>query len=261
MLFTESHEKIKRAFQHIDDLNAMLRDFGNSDFYSVHIDKDAEMFKDAGIGATFLRVEIDSSSFNLTDAALIMGDVLHNLRSALDLMYYQVVIRCGGTPTKWTRFPIRDTRQELIAPLNSALKQKQISPTVQAFILDTTKPYKAGNFAVWAVDDMNIMDKHKLLIPTLKLMYFHGIRLKDDKDNIISADRYFIDQSHTFRLSEWYGTNLTVHDKGHATATILFDLGTPFMAGQGVIPTLNGIAEEITRTIEAFDILIGRGQL
>ena len=253
MFFTESHEKIKRALKHIYDFNSLFNDFFGSDFYSIHIDKDAEM------RTNNIRFELHAF-LDVTEAALIIGDVLHNLRSALDLMYYQVVLRCNGNPTKWTRFPIRDTRQELEGFLNGALKQKQITPAIQAFILDTIKPYKAGNYALWAVDDLNIMDKHQLLVPMLELMLIEGICLKDDKNIEIPIDPIFMDDSWSMRLRHLYGRNLTVHDKGHASSTILFHLGTAF-EGKAVLPALNGIAEEVTRTIEAFDILIGRGLL
>jgi hypothetical protein len=67
-----------------------------------------------------------------------------------------------------------------------------------------------------------------------------------------------MDDSSNLRLGEQ--GDITVQDKGQAAANIFFDVGTPF-ENEPVIPTLSRIAEEVTRTIEAFDILIGRGLL
>jgi len=38
--------------------------------------------------------------------SLVLGDVLHNLRSALDLLAWQAVIAGGGVPGKQTAFPV-----------------------------------------------------------------------------------------------------------------------------------------------------------
>jgi hypothetical protein len=185
------------------------------------------------------------------DAALIIGDALHNLRSALDLLYFQVVLAWGKT-TKWTRFPIRDTREELIGPLKNALETNQISKSVHDFILDTVKPYKAGNYPVWAVDDLNVWDKHQLLIPVLKVMCFVDIRLETDENTPVNDGiPYYLDATSRIFLPD--DRNITVKDKGVATGIILFGLGSAY-EGQPIVPALNGIAEEITRTIEGFDL-------
>ena len=248
MDFRESKEKVKRAVKHINDLDAMLSDFSDSDFYSLHIDKDVNT------GTNHLRLEIDKFPFPVNAAALIIGDALHNLRSSLDLLYYATVINCGGTPSKWTRFPIRDTREELMGVLNSALKQKQITMDVHDFILDAIKPYEAGNYPLWAADDLNIRDKHQLLIPVLKAMWFNGIRLEDDKQNMIFIGPYIMDEAGSLRLRELIDKNITVQDKGQAVTNIFFDIGTPF-DGQPVGKTLNNIAEVITCTIKEFEII------
>lgn len=247
--FEPSRLKIKRAVQHIEDLNALLKTFADSDFYSIHIEKDIKT------GTNHLRAEIDTLSFPNNIAALTIGDALHNLRSALDFLYYATVLACGGTPSNWTRFPVRDTREELAACIKSALEHKRISLQIHDLILSTVKPYKAGNYTLWAVDDLNIRDKHQLLIPVLKAMLFQGVRLKDDQHTIIPIDLYVMDESGSMKLRELVDKNLTVQDKGHATPNIFFDIGIPF-EGQPVSQTLSGIAVEITRTIEAFEFVL-----
>lgn len=244
-----SRKKVERAYKHIDDLNIMIGEFFRSDFYDLFV------YKDFDERMNRLKYKLHRV-LDVITAALIIGDVLHNLRSALDLLYYQIVLRCDGAPTKYTRFPILDTREELEVRLDAALKKQQITPTVRGFILKTIKPYKAGNFALWAIDDLNIRDKHQLLVPMLQLMAIEGIRLKDKEDGTeIPLSTIFIDDSWDQRLTELYGRDLEVTDKGHASAAILFHLGTP-LEGQAALPALNGIAEEVTRTIEAFDTLL-----
>jgi hypothetical protein len=124
--------------------------------------------------------------------------------------------------------------------------------------LDTIKPYETGNYPIWALDDLNIRDKHQLLVPVLKLMRVEGINLEDDKNRPFFKDGgvVFLDEPCSIRLRDADDMNLTVKNKGHASATVLFDLGVPFEC-QAIIPSLNGIAEEVTRTIETFELLLG----
>jgi hypothetical protein len=240
---SSSRLKVKRAKQHIDDIDSAVTGFLNSDFYAISVDKNVET------GSNHLCIDIKPTPFPFYGAALIIGDALHNLRSALDILYYGFV----SGPTNWTRFPIFDTRETLVNAIDSALEKKQITSTVYDLILDGIKPYAAGNHSLWGLHDMNIRDKHQLLIPLLKLFRFDGIRLEDDKGYLIPQKRpYIMDESSRIRLLP--NRNFTVQDKGHASAAVLFDFGTAF-ENKAVVPTLEGIANEVERTIEAFDAL------
>jgi len=241
--FSASRLKVKRAKQHIDDIDSAITGFLNSDFYTVSIDKDSKR------GSNVLCIDIKPTPFPFHGAALVIGDALHNLRSALDILYYGFV----SGPTDWTTFPIRNTREELIVPLDSALEKKQITSAVYDLILDCIKPYATGNHSLWGLHDMNIRDKHQLLVPLLKLFRFDGIRLEDDKHlSVNKRQSYFMDDSSRIRLPP--DINIHVQDKGHASAAVLFDFGTAF-ENEAVVPTLHSIAVEVDRTIEAFDAL------
>ena len=249
MAFHDSHKKIERAYIHIRDLDRMVAAFGNSDFYSVSIDYDQWQ------RTNHLRFTIDTSGFK-SDVAVIMGDALHNLRSALDVLYYELVPT--ELSTKWTRFPFRETREKLIAPLNNALKEKQITKAIHDFILDTVKPYATGNPLLWTLDDLNIVDKHQLLIPALQAMVFDGIRLEDQENgSVIPIKPIFMDESGSVRLRELDNRKVTIKDKGHAAATVIFDISVFTFQGQPIIPALARIAEEVDRTVKAFEAILG----
>lgn len=240
--FAASRLKTKRAEKHIADIEALLSNFIKSDFYTVSIEKDARQ------GTNKLRFDI-VEAFPFYDAALLVGDVLHNLRSALDVLYYGTV----HGPSNWTRFPIRDTREELITALGAALKKQQIGNAVHDLILDTIKPYNTGNYTLWALDDLNIRDKHQLLIPVVKYLRFDGVRLEDDQQRPVNEHIfYMMDASSRIRLPD--DLNITLKDKGRASGAIIFDFGTAFQT-EPVIPTLHGIAIEVSRTIEVFQML------
>ena len=242
--FESSRKKIERANKHIADLNTLWSEFANRDFYSLRIEQDADLMN-------WLVLEFDPEEFPRVHAAIIIGDTLHNLRSALDILWHEVIAYCGGEPTKYTRFLIRDTREELIAPMNGALKEQQITRDVHDFIFDSVKPYKAGNYCLWAVDDLNVRDKHQLIIPVTQLSAIADVCFEDDQGASFPFDYWLLaDESWRIRLKEFYGRKLTVKDKGHATGNILFDI--PPFEGQAVIPSLNSLSIAVLGTLESF---------
>lgn len=120
--FSPSYEKVKRAKKHIFDLEILATEFAKSGLYSVSIE---ERTWTHGWLANELVITINSAEDFRIQVALITGDALHNLRSALDLIYYQAVLACGGEPTKWTRCPIFDTREELVQATEKAIRRRR----------------------------------------------------------------------------------------------------------------------------------------
>ena len=241
--------KVERAMEHIRDLDQLLARFLASNFYSVSIQEQK--------GGNAVAIGI-SKHFPTTTAALIIGDALHNLRSSLDLLYYQIFNEITGKADKFTRFPIRDERHELISSINGGLKEKMLfdykgAIALRDFIVDVIKPYAAGNGSLWTLHDMNITDKHQLLIPTFKIMRFTDIRLEDEDGNIFLADGlpYFTDDSYCFRVRDG---KLKVHEKGHAATAIFFGIGVP-LQDKPVIPSLTSLADNVTGTINAFETI------
>jgi hypothetical protein len=98
----------------------------------------------------WVHVDVDRSAFPTIDAALIIGDALHNLRSALDILYFQAMRETTGITDHRTRFPIRKDRQKLVVAINGGLKEKGLADnpsaiTIRDVIVDVVKAYQAGN--------------------------------------------------------------------------------------------------------------------
>jgi hypothetical protein len=247
--FRGSRLKVERAYKHVADINSHLEVFVGSDFYDLTVDKHFDT------GENFLRCDIKLRLKEET-IALVIGDALHNLRSALDLLYYETVELCNGVSTKWTRFPFADTRGQLLARLNSALEKKQVTSSVCNLILNVVKPYEGGNLALWTLDDLNITDKHQLLIPVLKLVMLRDVRFEDEQHRLLTKlqSEFFVGDPGIALIAGANGLTITVKDKGRAAADILLAKGLHLRI-QAIVPTLRGIAEEVSNTIETFDIL------
>ena len=238
--------------EHIRDLNQLLKAFAESDFYSVSVKEYR--------GSNCIALEIDKSGFDMTRCALIIGDALHNLKSALDILYYQTFEAVApGKADHRTRFPIRNEREQLISGIDGGLKEKGLAgdsrvALVVDLLLDIVKPYQAGNRPIWALHDLNILDKHQLLLPVFDVMRFTDFCFQDDKGNPFIYERPIFTEESCFHIKFGREGKFTTKDKGHAALAIVFNVGVPYQS-QSVIQSLHEIAESVTRTIDAFEML------
>jgi hypothetical protein len=97
---------------------------------------------------------------------VILGDVVHNLRSSLDHLMWQVTLLDGGTPNRSTQFPIASKSEEQF----EAMADTQIpglNEEHRAFV-KKVQPYDAEPEAgrvhlVGALADLSNTDKHRVL--------------------------------------------------------------------------------------------------
>lgn len=102
---------------------------------------------------------------------LIVGDCIHNTRSALDHLVFQLAIlnRASGAAAEKTAFPIcltpekfRDATKGKVAPFISGTALTEI---------EKLQPYATGNAGaddvIWALHQLDIIDKHRLLLVTV----------------------------------------------------------------------------------------------
>jgi hypothetical protein len=92
----------------------------------------------------------------------VLGDAVHNLRSALDHLAWALVEANGNVPDEDTQFPIsRDlARFEAVIPRRLAGASDKAIEAIKDL-----KPYKGGNHVLWAVHELDIIDKHRLIVP------------------------------------------------------------------------------------------------
>jgi hypothetical protein len=245
-----SWRKIERAKKHIYDIDLLRLNVTGSQNYSLIIEQDSNRIN-------WLTLDFDAAALPAPEAALIIGDALHNLRSALDILWHEVIQECSGTPTRYSRFLIEDSRDALEKRLIAAVKDKRISELISELMLDTVKPYPTGNYCLWALDDLNVRDKHKLIIPMLKWVWITGVRFEDDEGNVLDAPILIADRPWRERLSmDFYAKNLTVKDKGPSAPNVFFDQGFPF-EGEPVVAALDRIREVVTSTVKSFETFFG----
>jgi len=143
--------KLKRAERHIQELEAALLAFKRNNPYKIGTKEDEK--------TRCLVYYITQAEEIPAAIPLIAGDILQNLRTALDHLAWQLVP--AGDRNSQTAFPISDD-----ATKYSSDKLRKIDgmPKAAADGIDATKPYKGGNDAIWRLHRLNNIDKHRLLV-------------------------------------------------------------------------------------------------
>jgi hypothetical protein len=96
------------------------------------------------------------------EVSSIAGEVIQNLRSALDHLAYQLFLRGGGIGTgKQIYFPIGGSKTSY-----ENKKSSQTHGMTQQAVaaIDALRPYKGGNDVLWQLHELNNVDKHRLIL-------------------------------------------------------------------------------------------------
>ena len=154
--------KLKRTKTHLQELGNRIDDYFRSQPVKVVVEKDPNS---PNYNWT-LRVKHDVP---LCFAAII-GDVIHNLRASLDLLATELVAKSGGNP-KDVYFPFANDEDGL----DEMIKKRHIDRAGGKAIalIKSLKPYKGGNDLLRALHDLDIIDKHRSLIP---VAHYAGIK-------------------------------------------------------------------------------------
>ncbi len=110
--------------------------------------------------------------------ASIAGDIVHNLRSALDNTAYQLALdgNDGITPTWKVYFPIAPTKSDFEARRRGLLRR--IGPTIETAV-DSLEPWKDGKgHAIWQLAQISNRDKHE--VPLEAAGYSRGVDISVD---------------------------------------------------------------------------------
>jgi hypothetical protein len=169
--YKDARLKVKRAKKHIADFAAAI--VALEDTCTATIEDQAQ-------GGQSLKHEIPDAANALDDLALIAGDAIHNLRTALDFAWYSTISRC--LPDKLSdksKFPVRKTRQDLEGALHGIEIDTRL-PRLFECMVTQVQPYEgADNPLIRTLHDLDISDKHVLLLSIDPFTTADGIVVRD----------------------------------------------------------------------------------
>jgi len=148
-------DKLIRAKQHSRELEVVIKSFFDSQPYKISTKRNPQTRQ--------LIYFVTSANDLPKEIPLITGDIIQNLKSALDHLAYQLFTtetkgKIAGTHIY---FPIAKDLQTY-----ESVKNKKTVGIAQPAkdLIDALKPYKGGNDILWRINELNNTDKHRLLI-------------------------------------------------------------------------------------------------
>ena len=147
--------KLKRAADHISDVDDSIRSFCDSRPYEIRS-------REHPIPAIqHITVYVARVTPIPEELALQIGDAIHNVRSALDHLACQLVLANGGKVRTGTSFPIRNPILDYDSTFYGP-KIEGMSEEAKELILKM-QPRVTGDNALWEIHQLDIQDKHRLL--------------------------------------------------------------------------------------------------
>ena len=165
--------KVRRAMRQIEHLRRMEDAFGEvADYRLIK----ANSYPERGKDTYYIILNILPSQ----DWGVCIGEVAHNLRSALDGLVWQLALKSTSTPPRDTQFPIHligNSEKRRSPPEKGFVPQfskgglnmiKSLHPVHQAAI-ERLQPYNStgtrpADHPLHHLNEINLADKHRLIL-------------------------------------------------------------------------------------------------
>jgi len=172
-MFESARLKIKRANHHIGDLKGTFTRMIEDSHGSFIIRDNPE---------TGNLVEVRFGETILTDLALMAGDAVHNLRTALDHATWELIGIDGGTQDKSTAFQTSANDRDYEAACNGIKTPR--SDTKKFFISLAAFPGGAGE-KFYHLHHLDISDKHKVVTPVIGIATVDHLKLMNPDGQVM----------------------------------------------------------------------------
>jgi hypothetical protein len=256
-VFDSPKLKISRASAHIEELAKEISDFFESNQYRFITEKDAD--------PVFSVIKLQDGGPLPEKISLIIGDVVHNLRSALDHLACGLIIRKEGSQAlgslRDVYFPITKdmaTFEKKVKDVNGILRAgNDVVDAVRAL-----KPYGCGNDGLATLHDLDNRDKHRLIIPIAEATVSSNLSIV-----VGSPDggtfTFFIGSDEHVDFDEvlWRGPSDSFVFRGNFPPISLDVALHPSMgfAGRRITPWLSSLAKYLEDVVKAFEVFCARG--
>jgi hypothetical protein len=161
-------EKLRRAGEHLKTLQDEARSLLQRNSPTIgaeHADEQRAWF-----------VVVESCPDVPPRFGVVLGEAIHNMRSALDHLIWQIVVACGNTPSQWNQFPIFDSPARFQKRV--VRRRERGEPSMLLGVDDRTfdaieqlQPYHVSSdrhvHALAVLRDLSNTDKHRLVHTSL----------------------------------------------------------------------------------------------
>lgn len=155
--------KVERAQEHILELELEIHSFMTSNPYAVWRDDDTVEGD--------IVYKLSSFPGYPPRILILIGEIVFNLRSALDHLAYQLVLLSGEAfNERRIYFPIGNSFNEFKRIMRTG-EIKKINRTSRRRLI-ALKPYRSGNNGFWILNELSNRDKHRLLMGLQTKFFF-----------------------------------------------------------------------------------------
>lgn len=172
-MLSNARLKLDRAKKHIADVQAIIA--GLPDRYTATTEINPKA------GNPVIKHDLRDRREIASELALIIGDAIHNLKCALDYAWGRSLGKIAPYAlTGFTKFPVYPSSNQLEA----TLRKREIdtfAPVLFDLVISKLKPYEGGNDSIWAIHRLDILDKHRLLIPVVEFVGIEDIEVENER--------------------------------------------------------------------------------
>lgn len=162
--------KIDRACSHIDEIVSRTSPLSR-EWYNLEV-KCSQVSSPHGDVARYELVYSPKAQIDEL-IAIIVGDAVHNLRSALDHLGGGIIRTLHQTPNFKPYFPMHPNRKNLESD-KIFLAFDEALPGLKDLILHEIRPENGPNEIFWTFNDLSNLDKHNLIIPNIAITNIIG---------------------------------------------------------------------------------------
>lgn len=245
--FEAARTKLSRAGFHIDDLENQIQVFFARENAYVAFEMAEDYTRATGFETSAFVYRQKTPIPPVWSA--IVGDAIHNMRSALDLIASDLHGVTGGRPedTAHVYYPFCKDQ----SALHQTIRSRRLSGIGRDFIkfIEQTAPYKGGNNGLRALHDLDILDKHQRLVTTISVVQMDWPVPITDGSKFWSGIAQ--DGQKLIIFPRAFAPNISIGAKIRSEFLVVFgDVG--FFAGREVIKQLKACMASIGVIVDGF---------
>lgn len=239
--------KIARASKHIDELKHL---FSEKHLFTYVVETNTQ----TGERATFAK----KNEAIINQSKLIIGDIIHNLRSAIDYAYWEIVSPFvdANNSQKSVQFPFCEREEFLEKTVKKRHAGKVSDRFLQAII--ALKPYKGpgGNELLTLIHELDILDKHKFPTPVGNYTKLSSKMIQKQVPDFPTGLNIGFANCH--RDAVWHNRNLDHINLGKIVppTTYIFEKELDVPVSVNLEFTENGYSADVIETLNNMRVLI-----
>lgn len=234
--FEGARLKLERASKQIAELKGLFENLLSKPFCEIAAEDEPNDRK---------RLVVRSTAKLPEEAPVVVGDVVHNIRSALDQAMVQVLGRSEDV-----YFPFGKTREDF--ERHKTFRWiKDNRPVLATFMETKIVAHDTGGPSIWAASRLNNEDKHNWLVPHAVVKKLAGVRLETPNLRMHAGADFLFDEGGVVNFASVPGGPITIIDSGTPQAALLFAADP--LKGQPIIPALEEMIKQAQETISELE--------